>query len=110
MGSCVSTDDDIITAQNKSVAVGAKIDEITNQALDMALAGIDQLKQKVTLTFEGISLPNLDQGSKTDPFLVLFSVEEGVKKDMIDRTEIIANTLDPQWVKTMVIDYYFETT
>jgi hypothetical protein len=40
----------------------------------MALGQVSALKTKVILTFECYNLPNLDQGSKTDPFLVLFTL------------------------------------
>jgi hypothetical protein len=39
----------------------------------MALGLSGGLKTKIILTFEGINLPNLDKGSKSDAFLVLFA-------------------------------------
>jgi hypothetical protein len=35
----------------------------------------DSLKQKVGLTFECSNLPNMDRGSKTDPFVVLWEMK-----------------------------------
>jgi len=55
------------TGMASSAAVGASLDD---QILGMTDA--DSLKQKVVLTFECSNLPNLDKGSKTDPFVVLF--------------------------------------
>jgi hypothetical protein len=48
--------------------------------LNMALAGsnpANALKSRVTLTFSASKLPNLDidSGSKTDPFLVLWEMK-----------------------------------
>ena len=42
----------------------------------------DSLKQKVGLTFECANLPNLDRGSKTDPFVVLWEMK-GKQKSKI---------------------------
>lgn len=55
------------TGASNQAAVGASID-------DQILSGapMDALKQKVGLTFECQNLPNLDKGSKTDPFVVLW--------------------------------------
>jgi len=52
-----------------SAAVGASID-------DQILSGTpgDSLKQRVGLTFECTNLPNLDVGSKTDPFVVIWQM------------------------------------
>jgi len=33
---------------------------------------MNALKTKVSLSFEGIKLPNMDEGSKTDAFVVLY--------------------------------------
>jgi hypothetical protein len=56
-------------------AVGTNTDQIDNDVLDMALAGNNPnalLKSKVSLTFSASKLPNLDSGSKSDPFLVCY--------------------------------------
>ena len=45
------------------------------KALGLANAGVaSALKSKVQLRFEAEKLPNLDTGSKSDCFLVLYSV------------------------------------
>ena len=88
------------------VAVSSNTDVVTDAVLDSAL-GANALKTKVNLTFEGINLPNLDIGSKTDPFLVLFQIKNRMKTK-IGETEVISDTLNPKWVKNITIDYYFE--
>ena len=65
------------------------------------------MKQKIEISFEGINLPNLDVGSLTDPFVVLWSVNKG-RKIKLGATEMIADNLNPKWVKTIVVDYLFE--
>lgn len=89
------------------MAIGSRQDSISNEALDLALGGANSLKQKVSLTFEGINLPNLDQGSKTDAFCVLFQLQ-GNRKSKIGETEVVADSLNPKWVKNINVDYYFE--
>lgn len=56
-------------AANQAAVGGASID-------DQILQGMpgDSLKQRVGLTFECNNLPNLDRGSKTDPFVVLWQM------------------------------------
>ena len=71
------------------------------------MAAEHSLKSKVALTFEGIKLPNLDEHSKTDAFCVLFSMN-GNKKVKIGETEVVADSLDPRWVKSIDVDYFFE--
>jgi len=54
-----------------------------------------------------MKLPNLDTGSKTDAFLVVYEMA-GNKKKKIGETEVVADCLDPKWVKSIDVDYYFE--
>ena len=72
---CVQSEEEINISQMGLKAVGTKTDEIDNDVLDMALAGNNPnalLKSKVSLTFSASQLPNLDKGSKSDPFLVCY--------------------------------------
>ena len=72
MGGCFSTDEDVglPAAADKMKAVGNSSEGITDDLLS-SLDGAG-LKQTVGLTFSCANLPNLDSGSKTDPFLVLW--------------------------------------
>lgn len=63
----------------------------------------------MSLTFEGINLPNMDVGSKTDAFCALYQID-GNKKSKIGETEMIADTLNPRWIKNISVDFYFEVT
>jgi hypothetical protein len=71
MGNCLSADEDVGMNSLKNTAVGQGNDGITDELLTASLAG-GGLKQTVSLTFSCKDLPNLDSGSKTDPFLVLW--------------------------------------
>jgi Ca2+-dependent lipid-binding protein len=76
----------------------------------MALASsnpMNALKSKVTLTFSAENLPNLDGRSKTDPLLVLWMDNHG-RKQFIGQTELIKDNLNPHWVTSIDVDYYFE--
>ena len=71
------------------------------------MAAEHSLKSKVALRFEGIKLPNLDEHSKTDAFCVLYSLS-GNKKTRLAETEVVADNLNPCWVKSIDVDYFFE--
>ena len=59
--------------------VTSNADSISDDLLNKALGGVSSLKSRVSLSFEGINLPNLDVGSKTDAFAVLFQTTNGRK-------------------------------
>ena len=69
---------------------------------------MNSLKSKVALTFSALDLPNLDVGSKTDPFVVVWEMR-GNQKVQVGRTEVIADNLNPEWVKNIDVSYFFET-
>lgn len=60
------------------------------------------------LTFECSNLPNLDRGSKTDPFVVLWQIN-GRQKSKVGQTELIMDNLNPVFVTTINMDYFFES-
>lgn len=65
---------------------------------------------QVELTVSCRNLINTDLLSKSDPYCVV-SMKEPWQDQYyeIGRTEIINDTLDPQWVKKIVADYNFES-
>lgn len=65
---------------------------------------------QVELTLSARNLLNTDILSKSDPYCKI-SMKEPWQNDYheIARTEIISDTLNPQWVKKVIIDYNFET-
>ena len=70
---CLPTDnnEDKGTEKVKAAAVGQHTDTI-DEAIFTGINSLDQLKQRIILTFECANLPNMDKNSKTDGFLVLF--------------------------------------
>ncbi|RXG67368.1 Synaptotagmin-3 [Armadillidium vulgare] len=64
---------------------------------------------KVELNVSAINLRDKDVMSKSDPLCVLFIKERGQNSYLeIGRTELITNSLSPQWVKKFEVDYRFE--
>ena len=111
MGNCVADQGDQQIGSMGMKATGPSSNEINDDVLEMALQGtnpMNALKSKVTLTFSAKDLPNMDTGSFTDPFLVLWELK-GRQKKQVGMTELIADSLNPQWVKSIDVDYMFET-
>ena len=67
---CTKGNEDV--GKMKEGVVTAGVTAIDDAALDRIGGG--GLKQKLILRFACISLPNLDVGSKTDPFIVLWGI------------------------------------
>ncbi|XP_071295710.1 copine-9 isoform X4 [Agelaius tricolor] len=64
---------------------------------------------KVELTVSCRNLLDLDTFSKSDPVVVLFVQVSGSSEwKEFGRTEVIDNTLNPDFVRKFVLDYYFE--
>lgn len=68
----------------------------------------DDLVQKLMLRFNCNNLPNMDVGSLSDPFCVLWKVNSNGQKEKIGMTECIVDSLDPHFVKPILVDYFFE--
>lgn len=45
--------------------------------------------------------------TKSDPFCVVYRVENGVKSELA-RTETIQDNLNPRWATKIKVDYFFE--
>jgi hypothetical protein len=111
MGFCISSsnEDKGINSIGK-MAIAPTLNSIDQEVIDMALASsnpMNALKSKVTLTFSAEGLPNLDKASKSDPMLVIWQVSHG-KKTFLGQTEAQKDTLNPVWVTSIDVDYFFE--
>ena len=67
----------------------------------------NQPAQKLQLAFECENLANMDSFSKSDPIIFLF-IKEGNFWKKLDRTEIIHDSLNPQFVTKITVQYNFE--
>ena len=93
----------------KSKAIGANVDEINDDVLkDILNQGNDSLMQRVSLSFSATNLPNLDQKSKTDAYVVLWELR-GNQKVKLGMTEPIMDSLNPEFVSTINVNYFFES-
>ena len=67
----------------------------------------DGLAQRLMLSFKGVNLPNLDQSSKTDAFCVLWELK-GNQRMKRGQTECVLDNLNPEFVTTIDVAYFFE--
>jgi Ca2+-dependent lipid-binding protein len=69
---------------------------------------------KVELSFHATKLKNVAGALKgtSDPFAVatLIATQSGQKPEVLGKTEVIKNNLNPNWVKVFVIDYELGST
>lgn len=109
MGNCIEGSEDKGMGNIEKKAVGANANEIDDNQLNQMLgnSGANSLKQKVSLSFECINLANLDRNSKTDAFCVLWQLD-GRQPRKIGTTELIKDSLNPVFVTTINMDYFFE--
>ncbi|ORX59370.1 copine-9 [Anaeromyces robustus] len=78
--------------------------------------GDSQMCSKLELRFSCKDLPNLDTLSKSDPKIFIFleqKSKDNAGNQVVDwikvgTTETIMNNLNPTFVKSFIIDYYFE--
>ncbi|ORX44170.1 copine family member IX [Piromyces finnis] len=78
--------------------------------------GNSQLCSKIELRFSCKDLPNLDTLSKSDPKIFIFLEQKSVNNEgksvsswsRVGATERIDNDLNPTFLKSFIIDYYFE--
>ena len=68
-----------------------------------------RLSNVISLWISCSNLPNVDYGSLTDGFIVIFENTSQGKKE-IGRTEIVANSLNPEFIKEIQMRFYFEKT
>jgi len=50
----------------------------------------------------------MDKATKTDSFVVLWKVGKQGTKQMLGKTEMIPDNLNPEFVKTIEVDFFFE--
>lgn len=82
---------------------------VTNEVLT-AFSATAKCTSLIEITLSCKNLENKDIGSKSDPYCVI-SVKWPWQDKFheLDRTEIIDNNLNPEWVKKIVTNYHFES-
>jgi len=64
---------------------------------------------RVILHFRCQNLADLDTFSKSDPYIVLYHKQPDGRLREVGRTEIVMNNLNPEFQKTLTVEYIFET-
>ncbi|CAI2361935.1 unnamed protein product [Moneuplotes crassus] len=85
----------------------AKINDDINKAVNLVMDD-GHLSSKLLLRFKCQNLPNMDFMSLTDAFLVLYENKRGSNWEEVGRTEIIEDSLNPEFVTPIELVYYFE--
>ena len=98
---CCGQEDNLNKGWKSQGATGAGTGGLTDADIAAMAGDINAgLTQTMMLNFEGIKLPNLDKGSKSDCFAVLFEIK-GNQKQRIGLTEVINDNLNPHWVQAI---------
>ena len=68
------------------------------------------LSTKVEIFISGRDLQNKDILSKSDPFCIISHQPAGAASYLdLERTEVVLNSLNPDWKKSVIMDFFFES-
>lgn len=73
---------------------------------NVVIDGITYQAQEIMLSFSCVDLKNLDIISKSDPQLFVFDAKH--PRSEIGRTEVVKDSLNPHFSKSIIITYIFE--
>ncbi|KAL4584676.1 hypothetical protein LXL04_009284 [Taraxacum kok-saghyz] len=81
-----------------------------NDAVDGFLKsrGYHGLYTEIELSISASNLRDRDVLSKSDPMAVIYTKGRDGSLQEIGRTEVVLNSLTPQWIKKIIINYHFE--
>ncbi|KVI06114.1 C2 calcium-dependent membrane targeting [Cynara cardunculus var. scolymus] len=81
-----------------------------NDAVDGYLKsrGYHGLFTQIELSLSASNLRDRDVLSKSDPMAVIYTKGRDGSLQEIGRTEVVLNSLNPQWIKKVIITYHFE--
>lgn len=89
------------------MGIGRDLDDAVLAATNKSIAQEQGLVTLVSLSFSCANLPNLDTFTRTDGFVVLYH-KQGTVWRKLGHTEIIMDSLEPKWVKSFEVQYFFE--
>ena len=107
MGMCMSTDEDVGVTTSTMKAIGTSNNSITDEMLK-AMMPTHGLSQSLGINFSCSSLVNMDSRSKSDPFIVLWEMKPNKSKSRIGSTEVVVDSLNPEFVTEIAVDFKFE--
>ncbi len=73
----------------------------------MSAPGVGKLSSTVEIRIQARHLPKMDAMSQSDPIAVLFIQKNGNWIEL-DRTEWIKDNPNPNFVKPIIVEYFFE--
>ncbi|CAH2038528.1 unnamed protein product [Thlaspi arvense] len=81
-----------------------------NDAVDFFFRSRGQypLFSQIELTLSASNLIDRDITSKSDPMAVMYLRKKDGKLEEIGRTEVILNSLDPNWIEKITVSFQFE--
>ncbi|CAH1419072.1 unnamed protein product [Lactuca virosa] len=81
-----------------------------NDAVDVFLKsrGYHGLFSQIELSLSASNLRDMDMFSKSDPMAVIYTKGNDGSLQEIGRTEIVLNSLNPQWITKHTVTYHFE--
>ncbi|XP_058740581.1 protein BONZAI 3-like [Vicia villosa] len=107
MGACFSD------MKGAKQAVGAQQSSTSNDndAVDFfyTAQGFQPLFTQLQLSLSACNLLDLDIASKSDPMVVVYAKKGDGKLEELGRTEVIMNSLNPEWIEKINIAFHFET-
>ena len=92
------------TAPVKSCTLNSDINELVSKIVNTPGSS---LSTDAIMHISCIDLPKTDKHSKTDPFVIFYMLNK-LNWEKIASTEVIQNTQNPQFVKTINTKFYFE--
>lgn len=83
---------------------------VHNDAVDGFLKsrGYHGLYTEIELSLSASNLHDRDVLSKSDPMAVIYAKGKDGSLQELGRTEVVLNSLAPQWIKKIIITYHFE--
>ncbi|KAG5190400.1 Copine-domain-containing protein [Tribonema minus] len=96
------------STENDRSAVGGNVQTVDEASLAAALASGRKLFSNLQLSISCSMLRNKDKASLSDPFAVVYLMADSGHWTEVGRTEVVANSLSPEFVKLILVTYHFE--
>ncbi|KAL3512068.1 hypothetical protein ACH5RR_024785 [Cinchona calisaya] len=111
MGNCFSDVAGGQSAVGGTTSFQANSSNAPNDAVDAFLQsrGYKGLYSQIELSLSATKLRDRDVLSKSDPMAVIYTKRKDGSLQELGRTEVVLNSLSPNWIKKFNITYQFET-
>lgn len=106
MGNCCSD----VAGGRSAIGASSSNPVSGNDAIDHFLKshGYHGLFSQIELSLSASNLRDRDVLSKSDPMVVIYTKGRDGALQELGRTEVILNSLNPQWIKKVIVTYQFE--